>query len=860
MKSVLTFLIVLSLCSMIVSGAAVSNWTLNEGSGATGEDIISGYNVTFANSYGWTTDVPTYGHGGSVGNHSVWFDGINGFGTVSDTADLRLGGNITVSMRVKSNQSAITAAKTVLDKAVPGSSQGWMVYTQTDELIYFFTYGLSDNQINSVSNLNDTDFHHVVFTYNGSNKSIYWDGVLESSELATGTVTSSTTDLYFAYYSDAGSNKYFNGTISDVRIDNAAWTSEQVLSYYNCGQVTPCIDQWVITAPDDCDTINNLSVYIYNMSAWYNTSNGTVWTDINHTAGTTDLLIISDGYYNNSLSNISMATNYEATMSAIPLTQVVIDSPSPGSEQTDIMTVNWTGGNSGTGQTVYFMVNLTFSGNGTIRNITNTTSKTLNYSLTDLPYANMTIIVHGYEMCRGSNNSDSNWFWSYFNYTDYYFYVYDYLGLDLVSPLTIETMTGESNANPYISQPELNWTEDMYNMTVWFNVTDDGLMHRNSSTNCTYTLYSYNCSINMTANSLILSFYENGTSVNTSGDIWTNEDTRQWENASIVIVHQDLPRGLILVRFGDNISIPSWNQFYEYFNTYGLSVDEDIEILTNGSTDFYVRVLDYSNAVVDNATVRVFEGWGNMTDWDDYDVFGQRITDDDGYVMFYGDDDTVVYYTVSKDGYMPVTGYFSLRDVDYTKADPLIVYLEKERSFNSSKVFVGSNLTFYYDTTDSINFVYYYQDYSLLSYSTTYRDNHSLGKRDISCTTYRYCTFTMYDGTDYDADDSSFTLYIYGDSVVIGNVTMYKETDYESDYFTGIYDSSISDYINLLLGIVLIVSVLLVTAIFRSETISIGTFLGGSVLLGFVSSMYYWMLLPALIYVAGRIFYKVVSE
>jgi hypothetical protein len=72
-------------------------------------------------------------------------------------------------------------------------------------------------------------WHHIVGTYNGTNLSIYYDGVLQTSTVSTGNITNTTKALEVA----TRSGDDYKGNIPITRIYNRALSAAEIQQNYN---------------------------------------------------------------------------------------------------------------------------------------------------------------------------------------------------------------------------------------------------------------------------------------------------------------------------------------------------------------------------------------------------------------------------------------------------------------------------------------------------------------------------------------------------------------------------------------------------------------------------------------------------
>jgi hypothetical protein len=88
-------------------------------------------------------------------------------------------------------------------------------------------------------------WHHIVATYNGSNKSIWIDGSLAASVLDSGAIgTSGTASSYVG--SNGGSSESFIGMIDEIRFYNRSLNPTEIQQRLNCDYYTGTTGNWVI--------------------------------------------------------------------------------------------------------------------------------------------------------------------------------------------------------------------------------------------------------------------------------------------------------------------------------------------------------------------------------------------------------------------------------------------------------------------------------------------------------------------------------------------------------------------------------------------------------------------------------------
>ncbi|MFC3812839.1 LamG-like jellyroll fold domain-containing protein [Lacihabitans lacunae] len=86
----------------------------------------------------------------------------------------------------------------------------------------------SDNFITNPFQFYDNSWHHMIITYENSNKNLYVDGVLQKT--TTGALSTTSTKLRLG--SNSGGGDLYSGALDDVRIYNRALTLQEIQTMY----------------------------------------------------------------------------------------------------------------------------------------------------------------------------------------------------------------------------------------------------------------------------------------------------------------------------------------------------------------------------------------------------------------------------------------------------------------------------------------------------------------------------------------------------------------------------------------------------------------------------------------------------
>ena len=166
----------------------------------------------------------------NIGGKALSFDGVDDYVEVPDSNSLDITDAITIEAWVKPND-IFDSSRTDWDGVVGKSVQYFLDFNPDNGKLRFHLSGLSSTNLESTKASWDTVWAHIVGTWDGSIMKIYVDGILDSSQESTGTITSDTSDITVGAYSTAPSD-LFHGLIDEVRIYNRALSASEIAEHY----------------------------------------------------------------------------------------------------------------------------------------------------------------------------------------------------------------------------------------------------------------------------------------------------------------------------------------------------------------------------------------------------------------------------------------------------------------------------------------------------------------------------------------------------------------------------------------------------------------------------------------------------
>jgi hypothetical protein len=158
----------------------------------------------------------------------------NSYVNVLDATYLNLSSEFTLSTWIKFLN---TGYQGILAKNKYNSPYtGYALYRYSDNKIYCDSVGASFKQVASLSTYTDNNYHFIVCRLNATgNLNLFIDNIYQS-QITGVTISPYNIDLYIGKVLDSsGNNKYFNGSIDNVRIYNKSLTQNEINALYLLG-------------------------------------------------------------------------------------------------------------------------------------------------------------------------------------------------------------------------------------------------------------------------------------------------------------------------------------------------------------------------------------------------------------------------------------------------------------------------------------------------------------------------------------------------------------------------------------------------------------------------------------------------
>jgi hypothetical protein len=210
---------------------------LNDGDGATTFDDSSGEN----NDGSCAGDTcPTWNSTGKFGG-AYFFDSTDEDIILGPSSNALTGDNsqtLTISTWFKTTSSQAMYIASLKRQSVGAGYSTLFSITANNNgagSIGLLTYsGSSHTNLDVPGSYNDGEWHNIVGVINGSNRTIYVDGIPKDSDLqGMNQVTGNTAEFTIGGFAPGWGSLFFDGTIDEVAVWNRSLSAEEILRIYN---------------------------------------------------------------------------------------------------------------------------------------------------------------------------------------------------------------------------------------------------------------------------------------------------------------------------------------------------------------------------------------------------------------------------------------------------------------------------------------------------------------------------------------------------------------------------------------------------------------------------------------------------
>jgi hypothetical protein len=233
----------MSYSSTILADSPVAYWRLGESPGTSGSGSVLDAS---GNGYHATPTSVTFGTAGAItdADTAVTCNGTSSVIVTPFDVTGNLGGTnrLTVELWAKSRITQVHSPLGNNDKAVSGTDQASVDFFDNSGQFWVRMKIGGTDRTASGGTWTAGVWYHVAATYDGSNVSLYKNGVLVNAVAATGTIYDSQVPLTIGrrgnYPTSTGGPWWYDGAIDEVASYSAALSSTQLLAHYNAGIAT----------------------------------------------------------------------------------------------------------------------------------------------------------------------------------------------------------------------------------------------------------------------------------------------------------------------------------------------------------------------------------------------------------------------------------------------------------------------------------------------------------------------------------------------------------------------------------------------------------------------------------------------
>jgi hypothetical protein len=168
--------------------------------------------------------------GYAAGEVGQAFNLNGGYVQVADAPSLDITGQITIDAWIKPS----VLGGRVVDKITAGGTDGYLLDTFGGVIRFI----IGNTWLNGSSTLPTGTWSHIAGVYDGTQMTVYLNGVLDGSLATSISIPTNSLPLRIGAASDGGSS--FTGLIDEVEVFNRALTGSEIADIYNAGSAGKC--------------------------------------------------------------------------------------------------------------------------------------------------------------------------------------------------------------------------------------------------------------------------------------------------------------------------------------------------------------------------------------------------------------------------------------------------------------------------------------------------------------------------------------------------------------------------------------------------------------------------------------------
>ncbi len=199
----------------------VGYWKLDETSGTTAADsTLNANNGTYTGGVMLNAAGPYPGSGAIAAE----FDGNNDYVSIPDNATLKPTSALSVTGWVRGDAWGAGSYVNIILRKGEGNPNNWQL-SIADGNAALYLDDSDGGGVRSTTTLNTGQWYHVAATWDGTQVKIYVNGLLETTQVRSGTISTDTRPVYLGGRSGTD---LFDGRIDDVRLYNRALSPEEI--------------------------------------------------------------------------------------------------------------------------------------------------------------------------------------------------------------------------------------------------------------------------------------------------------------------------------------------------------------------------------------------------------------------------------------------------------------------------------------------------------------------------------------------------------------------------------------------------------------------------------------------------------